>query len=46
MDKNEVTLEDEKCSFFYYIPDNRSGNEEEFIYFDSTKDDVTRMAGA
>ena len=47
MDKTQatLTLDEERCSFLYYIPDERCGNEE-FIYFDSTKDDVTRMAGA
>jgi len=35
----------ERCSFFYYNPCAKSDNEE-FIYFDSTCDEVTRMSGA
>jgi hypothetical protein len=44
-ERTDVISDDENCSFFYYIPDEKLGNEE-FIYFDSTKDEVTNMAGA
>ena len=44
-ERTDVISDDENCSFFYYIPDEKLGNEE-FIYFNSTKDEVTNMAGA